>query len=138
MAIGKMWQMPTLVVHTHSRASQIVDMPLCSLSQLQLAGCGLMPVAFKAELLLHAMAGMRLVLFRGDVLGGGSIALSRVGLHPGAAQDRVLCALRVPDILALFKFVPRIRRSFGLAAHGGSRLSSLLCPPPSVPADAAP
>ena len=96
-----------------------------------------MPEAFKAESLLHAMAGMRLVLF-GAVLGGGSIVLSRMGLHPGAApQDRVLCALRVLVILVIFKFGPRLRRSCRPAAQGGSRLSSLLCLRPRVPVDAA-
>ena len=54
---------------------------------------------------------------RGAVLGGGSTALSRMGLRPGAAlQDRVLCALQVFGVLVLFK----------IAASWTSR-SSMLC-----------
>ena len=100
-----------------------------------------MPEAFKAESLLHAMAGMRLVLFAALFLVAAPLRCR--------AWACVLVLLLWIVYSALFESLaswcssspipqgPRVRRSCGLVALGASRLSSWLFFPPSVPVDAA-
>ena len=104
---------------------------------------GLMLEAFKTEPLLHALAGVRLVLF-------AALFLVVASLRCRALACVLVLLFRIV-YFALFgslaslcssswlPYGPRVRRCCGLSDRpgGASRLSSLLCLPPSVPVEAA-